>query len=214
MASMNSSSDSRALMKSGGRHTSKSMLPPPSYPRNDDTFPSNLFAYPLQSATAFPIPNSLPYMLNLGELPIITLYRSKNRAGWTAAKWVLCYLKRSLDHGLTYISGSRQLQAFCDSDWVGCLDDRRSTSGFAIYLGNCLVYWSAKKQPVFSRSSTESEYRAMSITTCELFWLRMLFKELGVPLPVSPVIWCYNISALALASNPVFHARTKHIEVV
>jgi hypothetical protein len=53
----------------------------------------------------------------------------------------------------------------------------------------------------------------MSITTCELFWLRMLFKELGVPLPVAPVIWCDNISVLALASNPVFHARIKHIEV-
>jgi len=76
-----------------------------------------------------------------------------------------------------------------------------------------LVSWSAKKQPVVSRSSTKSEYRALSITTCELFWLYMLFKELGVPLPVVPVIWCDNISALALASNPVFHARTKHIEV-
>jgi hypothetical protein len=53
----------------------------------------------------------------------------------------------------------------------------------------------------------------MSITTYKLFWLCMLFKELGVPLPVALVIWCDNISALALASNPVFHARTKHIEV-
>lgn len=53
----------------------------------------------------------------------------------------------------------------------------------------------------------------MFITTAELFWLRLLFKELGVALTQAPVLWCDNVSALALASNPVFHACAKHIEV-
>jgi hypothetical protein len=66
---------------------------------------------------------------------------------------------------------------------------------------------------VVSRSSTEAEYRSLSITTAELFWIRMLFRELRVSLSIPPVLWCDNIGALALASNPVFHARTKHIEV-
>jgi hypothetical protein len=66
---------------------------------------------------------------------------------------------------------------------------------------------------VVSRSSTEAEYRSLSITTAELFWIRMLFRELGVSLSIPPVLWCDNIGALSLASNPVFHARTKHIEV-
>jgi hypothetical protein len=105
------------------------------------------------------------------------------------------------------------LSAYCDSDWAGSPDDRQSTSGFAIFLGNCLVSWSAKKQAVVSRSSTEAEYRSLAITTAELFWLCMLFKDLGVSLPTTPVLWCDNISALALTSNPIFHARTKHIEV-
>jgi len=64
-----------------------------------------------------------------------------------------------------------------------------------------------------SRSSTEAEYRSLAIVTAELFWLRMLLRELHISLFSAPVVWCDNVSALALASNPVFHARTKHIEV-
>jgi hypothetical protein len=132
---------------------------------------------------------------------------------WIAAKRVLRYLQGTLDHGLYYTKSNLQVNAFCDSDWAGCLDDRRSTTGFAVFLGDCLIAWSAKKQVVVSRSSTEAEYRSLSVTAVELFWIRMLFKELRIYLATPPVLWCDNVSALALASNPVFHARTKHIEV-
>jgi hypothetical protein len=64
---------------------------------------------------------------------------------WTAAKCVLLYLKNTANHGLLYSKGPLQLQAFCDFDWAGNPDDRRSTFGFRIFLGNCLVSWSAKK---------------------------------------------------------------------
>ena len=63
------------------------------------------------------------------------------------------------------------------------------------------------------RSSIEAEYRSLAITTVELYWLRMLFKDLGVYLYHPPILWCDNVLALSLASNPIFHARTKHIEV-
>jgi hypothetical protein len=132
---------------------------------------------------------------------------------WSAVKRVLRFLKNTVDHGLFYSKTTLQLNAFCDSDWAGCPDDRRSTSGFAVFLGDCLVSWSAKKQPVVSRSSTEAEYRSLAIATTELYWLRMLFQEIQIPLPISPIIWCDNVSALSLATNPVYHARTKHIEV-
>jgi hypothetical protein len=138
---------------------------------------------------------------------------SPSSTHWTAAKRVLRYLKATPSHGLFYSKGPLQLQAFCDSDWAGSPDDRRSTSGFCVFLGNCLISWSAKKQPVVSRSSTEAEYRSMAIATVELYWLRMLFKDLSIPLLHAPILWCDNVSALALASNPVYHARTKHIEV-
>jgi hypothetical protein len=132
---------------------------------------------------------------------------------WTAAKRVLRYLKGTIDHGLWYTKGPLILQAFCDSDWAGDPDDRRSTTGFGILLGSSIISWIAKKQPVVARSSTEAEYRAMAVATTDLFWLRMLFKDLGIPLFSTPVLWCDNIGALALASNPVYHARTKHVEV-
>ena len=82
-----------------------------------------------------------------------------------------------------------------------------------VFLGNSLITWSAKKQSVVSRSSTEAEYRSLAIITAELYWLRMLFKDLGIYLYHPPILWCDNVSALALASNPIFHARIKHIEV-
>jgi hypothetical protein len=132
---------------------------------------------------------------------------------WTAAKRVLRYLKGTLDFGLHYTKGSFTLHGFCDSDWAGNPDDCRSTTGYGIFFGSNLISWSAKKQTVVSRSSTEAEYRAMAITTADLYWLRMLFKELQLPLPSPPTIWCDNSGALAIASNPVSHARTKHIEV-
>jgi hypothetical protein len=124
------------------------------------------------------------------------------------AKRVLRYLKQTTGNGLLFSCGSLQLLALCDSDWVGNPDNHRSTSVFGVFLGNCLVSWSAKKQLVVSRSSIEAEYRSISIATAELFWLCMLFKELAIPLSLAPVLWCDNMSTLALASNPIYHART------
>jgi hypothetical protein len=84
-------------------------------------------------------------------------------------------LKVTVEHGLFYTKGKLQLNAFCDSGWAGCLDDCHSTSGFAVFLGPRLVYWSAKKQAVGARSSTEAEYQSLALATVELYWLRMLF---------------------------------------
>ena len=82
-----------------------------------------------------------------------------------------------------------------------------------MYLGPNLVQWSSRKQKVVALSSTEAEYRALAQTATELAWLDSLFSELGVKFSSIPIIWCDNVSAGALASNPVFHARTKHIEI-
>ena len=64
-----------------------------------------------------------------------------------------------------------------------------------------------------SRSSTEAEYRALATTVAELSWLRQVLKDMGIFLPFPPKLWCDNVYALAIASNPIFHARTKHVEV-
>ncbi|XP_028064201.1 uncharacterized protein LOC114267360 [Camellia sinensis] len=127
-------------------------------------------------------------------------------------KRLLRYLKGTLGYGLQFSPGPLTLHAFSDSDWAGNSLDRRSTTGFCVFLGPNLVSWSAKKQPTVARSSTEAEYRALAHTAAELSWLGMLLSDLHVPSP-SPTLWCDNIAAISLSSNPVFHARTKHIEV-
>uniref|UniRef100_A0A2N9FFC2 Reverse transcriptase Ty1/copia-type domain-containing protein n=1 Tax=Fagus sylvatica TaxID=28930 RepID=A0A2N9FFC2_FAGSY len=131
----------------------------------------------------------------------------------TAAKRILRYIKGTLHHGIAFTPGPLSLSVYSDADWAGDPDDRRSTSGLLIYLGSNPITWSAKKQPTVSRSSTESEYRALATASAEVCWIRTLLKELGIYLSQPPTLWCDNVSALAIASNPVFHARTKHIEV-
>lgn len=91
--------------------------------------------------------------------------------------------------------------------------DRRSTTGFGIFMGHNLVLWCAKKQHTVARSSTEAEYKAMAQTASDLVWLQQLFSELLIPSSTPHVLWCDKKSAIALACNSVFHARTKRIEI-
>ncbi|XP_062158954.1 uncharacterized mitochondrial protein AtMg00810-like [Alnus glutinosa] len=109
---------------------------------------------------------------------LFQLLHSPTTIHMVAAKRVLRYLKGTLDFGLHYTSGSLQLNGYCDSDWAGSPDDRKSTTGYGIYLGSCLISWAAKKQSVVAKSSTEAEYLSMALAFAEMYWIRMLFKEL------------------------------------
>lgn len=133
---------------------------------------------------------------------------------WEAVKRILRYIKQCTGLGLKiHRSVSTLVSAFSDADWAGCVDDRKSTGGFAVFLGTNLVSWSARKQSTVSRSSTEAEYKAIANATAEVMWIQTLLHEVGVKSPNAAKLWCDNLGATYLSSNPVFHARTKHIEV-
>lgn len=135
-------------------------------------------------------------------------------AHWAAVKRILRFVKGTADQGLKFqTSTTDTLHAFSDADWAGCPDDRRSTSGFVILLGSNLVSWSSRKQQTVSRSSTEAEYKAIANLTAEVIWIPSLLKELRIFQSSAPVLWCDNLGATYLTANPMFHARTKHIEV-
>ena len=85
--------------------------------------------------------------------------------------------------------------------------------GFVVFLGSNLVSWQAKKQATLSRSSTEAEYKSLANATAEAMWVETLLDELGIYRPHVSWLWCDNLGATYLSANPVFHARTKHIEI-
>ena len=144
---------------------------------------------------------------------------------WDAALRVLRYLKTTPGLGILYSDqghcrvgafteeGDGRISGFSDADWAGCPISRRSTTGYCVFVGGNLVSWKSKKQHTVSRSSAESEYRAMADVTSEMIWVRRLLRELGVVSDSLMRLYCDSKSAIHIAKNQVFHERTKHIEV-
>ncbi|RDX93243.1 hypothetical protein CR513_24525, partial [Mucuna pruriens] len=130
-----------------------------------------------------------------------------------ATKRILCYLKSTLDFGLFYSSSNEfKLVEFCDSDFAGDVDDRKSTTGFVFFMGGCAFTWNSKKQAIVTLSTCEAEYVAATSCTCQAIWLRRLLKEFNMNQEESTKIHIDNKSAQILAKNPVFHERSKHID--
>ncbi|RVX05810.1 Retrovirus-related Pol polyprotein from transposon TNT 1-94 [Vitis vinifera] len=133
---------------------------------------------------------------------------------WDAVIRILRYIKSTPGQGVLYENrGHTQVVGYTDADWAGSPTDRRSTSGYCVFIGGNLISWKSKKQDVVARSSAEAKYRAMALATCELIWLRHLLRELRFGKDEQMTLICDNQAALHIAFNPVFHERTKHIEV-
>ena len=105
------------------------------------------------------------------------------------------------------------IRAYCDVDWTSCLIIRWSITGYYIFLSVAPIYWKSKKQLTMPRFSVESEYHSMAATTSELIWLQGLLADLSLPYSHPMLLQYDNQSTLHIAVNPVFHVRTKHIEI-
>ncbi|XP_019163279.1 PREDICTED: uncharacterized protein LOC109159655 [Ipomoea nil] len=133
---------------------------------------------------------------------------------WGLLKRVLHYVRGTLDYGLQIsASASADIHVYYDSDWAGCPVDRKSTSGYAVFLGSNLISWVSRKQRTVARSSIEAEYKGLADACAEVTWVVSLLNELGLGSLTAPTLWCDNLGATYLCANPVFHARTKHVEV-
>jgi histone deacetylase 1/2 len=126
----------------------------------------------------------------------------------------LCYVSAIVDYGLFYEASTKlQVHGYINADWASSISDRSSTNGFMFSFGSVDVTWSNKKQPTVALSSTKAEYMGAAMATCEVTWFRKLLGDLGLHVDRQVVIYCDNLSNIQLARNPMFHARTKHIEV-
>jgi hypothetical protein len=131
-----------------------------------------------------------------------------------AVRRVLRYVKGTLNEGILYKkNGDCRLVGFCDVDYAGDHDTRRSTTGYVFMLGWGAVVWCSKRQPTVSLSTTEAEYRATAMAAQESTWLMRLLKDLCQSTKAAVTLYCDNQSAIRLAENPIFHTRTKHVEV-
>ena len=131
-----------------------------------------------------------------------------------AVKRIFNYFKGTMDFGLWYPKGNEPtLIAYSDVDWAGCVDDRRSTSGIAFFLGNCLVFWSSKKHSSVSLSTAEEEYIAATACCTQILWMKQTLQDIHVtcnePIPIPSD----NMSAIRISKNPVMHSKTKHIPI-
>ena len=133
---------------------------------------------------------------------------------WTAVKHIMRYLKGTQNYGLLYTrDDQRAIQGYSDADWAGDVNDRKSTSGYLFTSSRAAVSWRSKKQTSIALSTAEPEYMALASATQEAIWLRKLNCELSHPPSNATVIYEDNQSAIAIAKNPQFHDRAKHIEI-
>ncbi|PON33692.1 hypothetical protein PanWU01x14_350640, partial [Parasponia andersonii] len=140
------------------------------------------------------------YMSNLGK------------QHWEAVKWILRYLRGTSNMSLCFKKSDMGLQGYVDADMAGDVDGRKSTTGYVFTLGGTAVGWVSKLQKIVALSTTEAEYVAVTEASKELIWLQSFLEELGQNYGKS-TLHCDSQSAIHLAKNPGYHARTKHIQV-
>ena len=150
---------------------------------------------------AFDVSRASQFMSNYGELH------------WRAVKRILRYLKGSANIGIWYQREALELKAYADADYAANPDTRKSTSGFVLTLNGGPITWAARSQKCVAQSTTEAEYIALADCTKDVIWTRQLLSELSRAQTSPTPVYSDNQAAIKLVQNPVYHSRTKHIDV-
>lgn len=174
--------------------------------------------------------NNIPYQQLLGSLMYLSVltrpdisysvsYLSQYNTCFTETHWkhlkrLLKYLQKTKSYGLVFKKGNCVLRGFVDADWAACTLDRRSYTGYCFSLSGCVVSYESRKQRTVALSSTEAEYMALTEACKEAIYLKGLLSELGVFDNINNItLYSDSQSSIKLATNPMFHKRTKHIDI-
>jgi hypothetical protein len=146
---------------------------------------------------------------------IVSRYLNNPGQGhWTAVKRILRYLRGTPDLKLTLGGESKLvLNAYADADWGGCLDQRKSTTGYIIRLGKSVISWRSRRQPTVAKSTTEAEYMSLSDCISELLYLRPILDAMGYESAEAIKIMEDNQGCIAVAKNAINNSRIKHIDI-
>jgi len=164
---------------------------------------------------------SLRYIVNTRpdlaySVGVVSRYmEAPGKEHWDAVKRILRYLRGTIDYGCKYERGAELkpvLLGYSDSDFVGDIEDRKSTTGVIYFLGSSLVTWASQKQKIVPLSSCKAEYVAAAAAACQGVWLSHLIADLLGRKETPVKLLMDNMSAIALSRNPVHHDRSKHID--
>ena len=127
---------------------------------------------------------------------------------------MLRYVKGTIDYGIKFSQVKNFiLHGYSDSDWVGCVDDMRSTSGYCFSFGYGIFSWSSKKQEIVAQSTIEAEYVAATVAVNQVLWIRKLLTDLDMKQEMSTQVFVNNQAAISIANDQVFHGKTKHFKI-
>ena len=128
-------------------------------------------------------------------------------------KRILKYISGTFNYGIWYTYDTTgTLVGYCDADWAGCTDDRKSTSRGCFFLGNNVAAWFSKKQNSVFLSTAEAEYIAAGSSCSQLLWMKQMLDEYGIT-QSSMILYCDNLSAISISKNLVQHSRRRHIDI-
>ena len=145
------------------------------------------------------------------EAVVSRLMSRPGKKHWEAVKWILRYLKGSLDTCLCFTGASLKLQGYVDADFVGDIDNRKSTIEFVFTLGDIAISWVSNLQKIVTLSTIEAEYVAATEAGKEMIWLHGFLDELGKKQKMG-ILHSNNQSAIFLVKNSAFHSKSKHIQ--